>query len=207
MKRTLRVFGNALGNCLYDRSYLTNIGRMANPQVGMIYSHARKNGLLFKYMIQIKFNPGDLYRHEQMMEKIKKEEEELNKKNQANQGQQVKQQSQNNNNNNTNQSYRNNQTNQPNHQSFNRNNQPNHNNNNNNNNNQSYQNKQPNTVNQMIQLKKEQQHIPAQVIESTTATVTPAKDSKPESSKKPGLRSPFAQPLIHEDSFCYGKLL
>ncbi|KAI8993170.1 hypothetical protein BDB01DRAFT_716477 [Pilobolus umbonatus] len=32
-KRTLRCFGNALGNCLYDKVYLAGIGQMAHPQV------------------------------------------------------------------------------------------------------------------------------------------------------------------------------
>ncbi|KAG0891151.1 hypothetical protein G6F34_011909 [Rhizopus arrhizus] len=44
-KRALRNFGNALGNCIYDKVYLNGIGRMANPQ--------------------IKFLPGNLYRHQQ----------------------------------------------------------------------------------------------------------------------------------------------
>ncbi|KAI8886312.1 heavy metal translocatin [Backusella circina FSU 941] len=136
MKRTLRIFGNALGNCLYDRSYLTNIGRMANPQ--------------------IKFNAAELYRHEQMMEKIKKEQEELNQKNQGNQ---IKHEAQNN------QTYQNNQINQP---------------------------------NQANQWKTVPQNTPAKVTIST-----PQADSNPESSKKPELRSPLVQPLVHEDSFCY----
>lgn len=44
-KRTLRNFGNALGNCIYDKVYLNGVGRMANPQ--------------------IKFVPNNLYRHSQ----------------------------------------------------------------------------------------------------------------------------------------------
>ncbi|CEG80874.1 Putative Recombinational repair protein [Rhizopus microsporus] len=44
-KRTLRSFGNALGNCIYDKVYLSGIARMANPQ--------------------IKFTPANLYRHSQ----------------------------------------------------------------------------------------------------------------------------------------------
>ncbi|CEI94678.1 Putative DNA repair and recombination protein RAD52 [Rhizopus microsporus] len=44
-KRTLRNFGNALGNCIYDKVYLSGIARMANPQ--------------------IKFTPVNLYRHSQ----------------------------------------------------------------------------------------------------------------------------------------------
>ncbi|KAI8355543.1 hypothetical protein BD560DRAFT_335908 [Blakeslea trispora] len=32
-KRALRSFGNALGNCLYDKVYLNSIGQMAKPQV------------------------------------------------------------------------------------------------------------------------------------------------------------------------------
>lgn len=32
-KRTLRYFGNALGNCLYDNPYLNGIGKMAKPTV------------------------------------------------------------------------------------------------------------------------------------------------------------------------------
>lgn len=45
MKRTLRHFGNALGNCIYDQPYLGGIGKMAKPE--------------------IKFMPKNLYRHEQ----------------------------------------------------------------------------------------------------------------------------------------------
>ncbi|KAI9486043.1 MAG: hypothetical protein EXX96DRAFT_613881 [Benjaminiella poitrasii] len=44
-KRVLRNFGNALGNCLYDKVYVSNIGKMANPQ--------------------IKFSPQNLHRHAQ----------------------------------------------------------------------------------------------------------------------------------------------
>ncbi|KAL9537444.1 hypothetical protein MBANPS3_011767, partial [Mucor bainieri] len=32
MKRTLKNFGNALGNCLYDKSYLQGINLMSSPQ-------------------------------------------------------------------------------------------------------------------------------------------------------------------------------
>ncbi|KAI7879606.1 Rad52/22 double-strand break repair protein [Lichtheimia hyalospora FSU 10163] len=28
LKRSLRMFGNAMGNCIYDKTYLSNIGRM-----------------------------------------------------------------------------------------------------------------------------------------------------------------------------------
>ncbi|KAF1800864.1 hypothetical protein FB192DRAFT_1382694 [Mucor lusitanicus] len=49
MKRTLKNFGNALGNCLYDKSYLQGVAQMANPQ--------------------IKFSPVNLYRHEQFKPK------------------------------------------------------------------------------------------------------------------------------------------
>lgn len=35
-KRTLRYFGNALGNCLYDNPYLNGIGKMAKPTVNKI---------------------------------------------------------------------------------------------------------------------------------------------------------------------------
>ncbi|GAN06982.1 rad52/22 double-strand break repair protein [Mucor ambiguus] len=49
IKRTLKNFGNALGNCLYDKSYLQGVAQMANPQ--------------------IKFSPANLYRHEQFKPK------------------------------------------------------------------------------------------------------------------------------------------
>lgn len=37
MKRTLKNFGNALGNCLYDKSYLQGVAQMANPQVSSVH--------------------------------------------------------------------------------------------------------------------------------------------------------------------------
>ncbi|KAF7729559.1 DNA repair protein rad52 [Apophysomyces ossiformis] len=45
MKRALRMFGNALGNCLYDKNYIANISKTAKQE--------------------IKFYPQDLYRHPQ----------------------------------------------------------------------------------------------------------------------------------------------
>jgi DNA repair and recombination protein RAD52 len=33
LKRALRMLGNAMGNCLYDKTYLRNITNMARPQV------------------------------------------------------------------------------------------------------------------------------------------------------------------------------
>ncbi|KAI8075680.1 hypothetical protein BDF21DRAFT_423471 [Thamnidium elegans] len=48
-KRTLRYFGNALGNCLYDNPYLNGIGKMAKPT--------------------IKFTAKNLYRHDQFESK------------------------------------------------------------------------------------------------------------------------------------------
>ncbi|KAI9278122.1 hypothetical protein BY458DRAFT_488266 [Sporodiniella umbellata] len=45
IKRTLRNFGNALGNCIYDKAYLKGVATMASPQ--------------------IKFVPSNLYRHNQ----------------------------------------------------------------------------------------------------------------------------------------------
>ncbi|EPB82174.1 DNA repair and recombination protein RAD52 [Mucor circinelloides 1006PhL] len=45
VKRTLKNFGNALGNCLYDKSYLQGVIQMGSPQV--------------------KFSPANLYRHDQ----------------------------------------------------------------------------------------------------------------------------------------------
>ncbi|KAI9254139.1 hypothetical protein EDC94DRAFT_636466 [Helicostylum pulchrum] len=35
-KRTLRYFGNSLGNCLYDNPYLNGIGKMAKPTLTYI---------------------------------------------------------------------------------------------------------------------------------------------------------------------------
>ncbi|KAK4512336.1 uncharacterized protein ATC70_003034 [Mucor velutinosus] len=49
IKRTLKNFGNALGNCLYDKSYLHGVAQMAHPQ--------------------IKFSPANLYRHQQFQSK------------------------------------------------------------------------------------------------------------------------------------------
>lgn len=34
LKRALRNFGNVLGNCLYDKSYESNIRKVKNPAVG-----------------------------------------------------------------------------------------------------------------------------------------------------------------------------
>ena len=33
IKRTLKNFGNALGNCMYEKSYLNGVVNMGNPQV------------------------------------------------------------------------------------------------------------------------------------------------------------------------------
>ncbi|KAI7905118.1 uncharacterized protein BX663DRAFT_501825 [Cokeromyces recurvatus] len=55
-KRALRNFGNALGNCLYDKIYVSNIGKMANPQ--------------------IKFSPQNLYRHIQFDTQKQQQERE-----------------------------------------------------------------------------------------------------------------------------------
>ncbi|KAI8384360.1 uncharacterized protein BYT42DRAFT_562252 [Radiomyces spectabilis] len=45
LKRCLRMFGNALGNCIYDKQYLNNIRKVGNAQ--------------------IKFDADNLYRHKQ----------------------------------------------------------------------------------------------------------------------------------------------
>ncbi|KAG0168214.1 DNA repair protein rad52 [Apophysomyces sp. BC1034] len=45
MKRALRMFGNALGNCIYDKGYIANVSRTAKQE--------------------IKFHVQDLYRHKQ----------------------------------------------------------------------------------------------------------------------------------------------
>lgn len=34
LKRTLRNFGNILGNCLYDKSYLTKVAQLKAAPVG-----------------------------------------------------------------------------------------------------------------------------------------------------------------------------
>lgn len=62
-KRTLRYFGNSLGNCLYDNPYLSGIGKMAKPTVRLII-HIKDNNLTFIHH-QIKFTAKNLYRHDQ----------------------------------------------------------------------------------------------------------------------------------------------
>lgn len=41
-KRTLRYFGNSLGNCLYDNPYLSGIGKMAKPTVRLNNTYKRR---------------------------------------------------------------------------------------------------------------------------------------------------------------------
>ncbi|SAM02785.1 hypothetical protein [Absidia glauca] len=54
LKRALRMLGNAMGNCLYDKTYLRNISNMARPQAAFV--------------------PKDLYRQEHVRQSFRKAE-------------------------------------------------------------------------------------------------------------------------------------
>ncbi|CAO3599712.1 unnamed protein product [Absidia cylindrospora] len=76
MKRALRLFGNALGNCLYDTNYTKNVGNMSRPAVSIMDREAYCTSLtppLFFYYCLIPFVPLELYRHPHIRKTIEEQ--------------------------------------------------------------------------------------------------------------------------------------
>lgn len=59
VKRAMKHFGNVLGNCLYDRDYTKEVGKMRVPMVRCLLSLAF---LPFSNQAQVKLNANDLER-------------------------------------------------------------------------------------------------------------------------------------------------
>lgn len=74
LKRALRMLGNAMGNCLYDKTYQRNINNMARPQVKRTHTHLFLYTLISFSLLQASFAPKDLYRQEHVRKSLRESE-------------------------------------------------------------------------------------------------------------------------------------